>query len=612
MRSIRLILLFVALALGASRAVLAETRVALVIGESAYQRVAPLANPARDATAIAELLKSARFSTVRLEIDRGKKELQQALRDFADLAETADVAALYYAGHGVEIGGKNYLVPVDADLRSDLDADDQAVDLDYVLKRMEGARKLKLVMLDACRNNPFKIKARGRSIGRGLAAPSGAESGTLIAFAAQPGETAEDGDGDHSPYAQALLDHLTAPGAELGMALRRVHDAVLRSSGRKRQEPWTNGAIGAEEIYFGPKAGAAAASAGPSADEAAWRFVKSSKDAAQVQEFIDAYPGSRFRAEAEALLARLRAAAAARPAAPAPQQVAAVTPAAPPMASNPCGGATLASLSARTPAPLTPCEERALAAKDVFKECPSCPEMVVVPAGSFTMGSPLTEKDRSGSEDPQHVVTIGKPFAVGRFAVTFDEWDACVADRGCGGYRPKDEGWERKRRPVIKISWNDAKLYLDWLSRKTGKTYRLLSEAEWEYAARVGTTTPFSFGANITPDQVNYDGNYPYAGGAKGLYRGRTVPVGSLPGNAWGLYEMHGNVWQWVEDAWHSSYAGAPGDGSVWDGDKAADRAIRGGSWINDARFARSASRGRAAPDFRIDFLGFRCARVQE
>ncbi|MDP6709224.1 MAG: SUMF1/EgtB/PvdO family nonheme iron enzyme, partial [Alphaproteobacteria bacterium] len=171
---------------------------------------------------------------------------------------------------------------------------------------------------------------------------------------------------------------------------------------------------------------------------------------------------------------------------------------------------------------------------EVFKDCHDCPEMVVIPAGSFQMGSPPSEEGRSKDEGPQHHVTIAKPFAVGKFEVTFAEWDACVLDAGCGGYRPKDRGWGRGRRPAIYVSWKDARAYVDWLSRETGKTYRLLSEAEWEYMARAGTTTPFHFGSTISTAQANYDGNYVYGSGRKGEYRRKTIPVGSFSANRFG------------------------------------------------------------------------------
>ena len=196
-----------------------------------------------------------------------------------------------------------------------------------------------------------------------------------------------------------------------------------------------------------------------------------------------------------------------------------------------------------------------------FKDCPDCPEMTIVPEGRFTMGSPENEPEHQ-SEEAQHEVRFGKPFAVGRFAVTFAEWDACVADGGCGGYRPGDGGWGRDDRPVINVNWNDAKSYVQWLSKKTGKQYRLLSEAEREYAARAGTVTPFWWGSSISTGQANYDGIAILTTVvAKGEYREKTLPVKSFKPNPWGLYQVHGNVWEWVEDCWHDSYNGAPADG---------------------------------------------------
>ena len=208
--------------------------------------------------------------------------------------------------------------------------------------------------------------------------------------------------------------------------------------------------------------------------------------------------------------------------------------------------------------PLSAAEERVLKPKDDFKECAQCPEIEVVPAGSFVMGSPDSEEGRIEEEGPQHRVTFGKSFGVGKFAVTFEEWDACVADGGCNGYKPSDEGWGRGRRPVINVSWEEANAYVVWLSRKTGKTYRLLSEAEREYVTRAGTTTPFWWGASISTQQANYNGNYTYGTEAKGVSRRQTVPVDSFQPNPWGLYQVHGNVWEWTEDCWHDDYSGAP------------------------------------------------------
>jgi formylglycine-generating enzyme required for sulfatase activity len=235
--------------------------------------------------------------------------------------------------------------------------------------------------------------------------------------------------------------------------------------------------------------------------------------------------------------------------------------------------------------------ERALKPKDTFQECANCPSMIVVPAGSFVMGSPVSELTRNEQEGPQHRVTIARAFAAGRFAVTFDEWDACVADGGCDGHRPSDAGWGRGRRPVINVSWKDAKAYVAWLSRTTGKTYRLLSETEREYVARAGTTTPFWWGGSISTSQANYDGGAPFGNGAKGEYRQQTVPVDSFAPNPWGLYQVHGNVSDWTEDCFENNYAGAPTDGSARTGGFCFNRATRGGSWYAAPNWLRSAAR---------------------
>jgi formylglycine-generating enzyme required for sulfatase activity len=260
--------------------------------------------------------------------------------------------------------------------------------------------------------------------------------------------------------------------------------------------------------------------------------------------------------------------------------------------------------------PLTVEQERALKPKDSFKECENCPEMVVVPAGLFTMGSPQSEEERDDfNESPQHQVTFARPFAVGKFAVTFDEWDACAADGGCNGRKLGDQGWGRGRLPVINVTWDDAKSYAAWLSRKTGKTYRLLSEAEREYVARAGTTTPFWWGSQISTNLANYNGKISYSNSPKGEYRQRTMPVDSYSPNPWGLYQVHGNVWEWTEDCYRS-YRGAPTDGSAWTFEDCHRRVLRGGSWISLPKFLRSAFRFVYNSTDSGDVFGFRLART--
>ena len=235
----------------------------------------------------------------------------------------------------------------------------------------------------------------------------------------------------------------------------------------------------------------------------------------------------------------------------------------------------------REPAPLQP--------GDRFSDCPACPQMVVLPAGTFPMGSPDNEQGRD-SDETRRQVRIGT-FAVGVYEVTFAEWDACVAGGGCGGYRPDDGGWDRGARPVLNVSWNDAQAFVKWLSNKTDAEYRLLTEEEWEYAARARTTTPFHTGGTITTDQANYDGG-------TGRYRGQTMEVGSLARNAFGLYDVHGNAAEMVTDCYDGNTGGA-----------CTRRVVRGGSWASRPHFVRSAYRSWCAPTLRNSYNGFRVAR---
>ena len=228
-----------------------------------------------------------------------------------------------------------------------------------------------------------------------------------------------------------------------------------------------------------------------------------------------------------------------------------------------------------------------------FRDCPECPEMVVVPVGSFKMGDLSGGVNRN--ERPVHQITFSRLFAVGKYEVTFDQWDACVSDGGCKT-RPQDEGWGRSNRPVIHVSWNDAREYVDWLSRKTGKPYRLLSEAEWEYAARAGTTTEYYWGNSFSYDYVD-------------IMTRRSSPVGSFLPNGFGLHDMSGNVNEWVQDCYHDSYKGAPIDGTAWTTGDCDERVIRGGG-PGGRKSVRSAHRRWYPRDYGSKNIGFRAART--
>ncbi|MBK7677044.1 MAG: formylglycine-generating enzyme family protein [Candidatus Accumulibacter sp.] len=229
--------------------------------------------------------------------------------------------------------------------------------------------------------------------------------------------------------------------------------------------------------------------------------------------------------------------------------------------------------------------------------------MVVIPAGSLLMGSPAAEKGRRDWEGPQHKVTLPQAFAVGRYEVTFDEWDACVA---AGGYRhtPGDHNRGRGRRLVINVSWNDAQASISWLATKTGKGYRLLSEAEWEYAARAGTTTAYPWGDVPGSRRANLAGSGSQWSGSQ------TAPVGSFPPNGFGLHDMIGNVWEWTQDCRNDSHQGGPADGLAREGGDCGRRVVRGGSWGSRPELARAAYRYSGGPGVPNRVRGFCLART--
>jgi formylglycine-generating enzyme required for sulfatase activity len=235
-------------------------------------------------------------------------------------------------------------------------------------------------------------------------------------------------------------------------------------------------------------------------------------------------------------------------------------------------------------------------------------EMVLIPGGSFMMGSLDSEAGQSGDEGPRHQVTLPE-FRMGKYPVTQAQYQAIM-----GNNPAKFKG---DNRPVEQVSWNDAMEFCDRLSKKLGQPYTLPSEAQWEYACRAGTTTPFHFGETITTDLANYDGNDTYGAGPKGIYRQETTDVGSFPPNGFGLYDMHGNVWEWCLDHYHDSYEGVPADGSVWVSDENkllglfSQRVCRGGSWFNNPRICRCAYRlFNHYPVNRLNYLGFRVVSV--
>ncbi|QYF93364.1 SUMF1/EgtB/PvdO family nonheme iron enzyme [Massilia sp. PAMC28688] len=285
----------------------------------------------------------------------------------------------------------------------------------------------------------------------------------------------------------------------------------------------------------------------------------------------------------------------------------------------------VAELEALLPTSSSPVADTEGVLRDRFRDgSGSGPELVLIPTGRFQMGSPEHERKKAleagaqqswlEREVPQHWVGIERPVAMGRFPVTVGQWREFVLATGWRG--EGEVNWaapgfrQTDLHPVVGVTWHDAQRYVDWLSEQTGQRYRLPSEAEWEYACRAGTRTAFSFGDEINPGLANYDGNYSYNGSPKGVYRKGTTPAGEFAPNPWGLYDMHGNVWEWVQDVVHDNYVAAPGDGSAWEqGGDQGRRILRGGSWLYNPRYLRSALRNGFAANLSNDIVGFRVAR---
>jgi len=595
----------------------AEKRVALVIGNSAYRNVGRLENPANDAKLLSDTLRALGFTLVGggAQLDLDKPAFDRTVQAFGAALAGADVGLFYYAGHGVQVRGENYLIPVDANPTKEADVDFQMLDTNLVLRQMEGAgTKLNIVILDACRNNPFGGRSlavgrardaendRMRDTGGGLAQMQAPE-GTLISFATQPGSVAQDGADGNSPYARALADTIRKPGLGIFDAFNQIGLQVKRAT-KGVQQPWVSSSPIDGAFYFVPSGAAVSApvAAGPAADEVAWSYLKSTTDMRALRQFTDEFPQSAHRSEAEARIAALEQEAARTDAER--QRMAALTP---PATSAP---ALVVPVGA-----LPPERERALKPKDSFKECDGCPVMVTMPAGSFTMGSPANEPQRGPDEGPQQQIAIRQTFAVGRSEVSFDEWSACLAEGGCNAYRPGDYGWGAGKRPVINVSWTDAQAYVKWLSQKTGAPYRLLSESEREYVARGCTSpscpsTPFWFGKEISPARANYDWRYSYDGSAKAQPPRRTVATDASEPNPFGLLHVHGNVWEWVEDCWNASLAGLPDDGAPRTTGDCSSRVIRGGAWSDEPKDLRSAKRSWEVVGERRAEIGFRVART--
>ena len=712
-------------------------RVSLVIinTNSNYEHALFLANSINDSVDLSVVLERSGLAVNRLE-NLSWRNLHRSLWEFSRVAEVSEVAIVFYASHGIEVDRKNYLIPVNAELATDRDLDFEAVSLDLVLHAVKGASEMRLVILDAYRDNLFAAKMQSasaiRSLGGCLARVEPTVE-TLVAYAAKEGTVASDGTGRNSPYSEVLLTYLEEPGLELGLIFRKVWDSVSGArcatdySGKflrnkvvndtnGRQEPFVYSSLSSEGFYLGEipakgvAASAASAESGDSgalqirtqmltADREYWEFLKDSdypsdylayanrfKDGVHVElarirveklQDDSLEPGSSVAsAEETSKLSvddRLKLAeksleltrAKRRQIQHGLHELGFDAGLADGLFDNKSRRAIRLWQQAESKestgylnqseadASVEESKKLEMAAGTTFRDCDGCPEMIVVPGGTFLMGAPASEEGSEDEERSQHWVSIRK-FAVGVSEVTREEY------RNFEDYESKEKKKKKKKNtsskchiideikkdnkfsveyklesdgdwkipkfdqtdqhPVVCVNWKNAKAYASWLSKKTGHQYRLLSEAEWEYAARSGSQRSrfwgdslqlqcrFANGADRTFNDF-FQGNYKSASCRDGA--AHTAAAGSYEANGFGLHDVLGNVAEWIEDCWHENYYGAPRDGSAWvtDGD-CGKRVLRGGSWTSGLGELRSAYRSRVESGFRSVNLGFRVART--
>lgn len=554
-----------------------DSRVALVIGNSAYKN-APLDNPVNDANDMTAKLRSLGFNVIERK-NLNMRQIGSTLREFRSKLTPGATALVFYAGHGIQIKGENYLPAVDAEINSEEDVANQSIAVRQIMDVLDESKtRLNLVFLDACRNNPYSRSFRSGSTG--LARVS-APSGTLISYATRPGSVAADGEGRNGLYTSQLLEHMDS-NQPIELTLKEVvRDVKSRSLGK--QEPWMEGSI--EGNFCFKVCVPATVQQVPAADPASielsfWNSIKDSRNPADFQAYLDKYPNGQFEA-----LARNR-------------------------------------LNATTPEPVKNQATFSKESRQSFE-----PEMVAIREGCFLMGSPATEKDRK-TDEVQHKVCVSR-FEIGKYEITKGQFSAFVAEKnyqtdaeltgGCYFYNGKDwvknasYSWRNvgfvqgDNHPASCISLNDAQAYVAWLNEKTGKAYHLPTEAQWEYTARAGTTTAFYTGNCINPNQASYNGNFDYSNCGTGAHRDQSVPVGSYPANPWGVYDMAGSVWEWTCSDYDPNYYGS--EKICSSSGAQTNRTLRGGSWFIDPKFLRSANRDRYTPDYAIYDRGFRLAR---
>ncbi len=557
-----------------------EKRVALVIGNGAYA-ASPLRNPVNDARDVARALSALGFEVIARE-NASRTEMLRAVVDFGDRLAGGGVGLFYFSGHGIQVGGKNFMVPIGADMRSERYVSVDAVDVDTVLAQMDAAKnRLNIVILDACRDNPFGSRFRG--VTRGLA-PIDAPAGTLIAYATAPGRFARDGEGRNGVYTGALLTAVREPGLKLEDVFKRVTGTVRRQTGGE-QVPWVASSVEGD-FFFSLSAGTAA----PPPVVAATPPPEPPRPT--IREEIRQELGSL------ALSARLEGVEVFV----GDQRVGATRSGRALVVENLVAGSH--RLRARRGDRTWEREVQVVANQrtevliDIEPLRPEPPrtedraEMVLVPTGEFWMGS-----DTGGGEDekPRHRVYLDA-YSIDKYEVTNGLYGHFMAatGRAAPAYWT-DNSFNGPTQPVVAVSWHDAEAYCKWAGK------RLPTEAEWEKAARGTDGRTYPWGDQWDASRAN--------SGESNL--GKTAPVGSYADGAspYGAHDMAGNVWEWVADWYDKDYYKRSPERNPRGPDSGGSFVLRGGSWGSNPFDLRTAYRDDNTPDGRFNNIGFRCAR---
>ena len=536
-----------------------ERRTALVIGNANYES-SPLANPVNDANDIAKALRNLGFIVIHKK-NATQREMEKAVREFGKtLRKHGGVGLFYYAGHGIQVNGRNYLIPVDAEIETESDVKFEAVDAGRVLGKMEDAdNDLNIVILDACRDNPFARSFRSST--QGLARMD-APRGSIIAYATAPGSVAADGGGRNGVFTKYLLKHMNTPGLPIEDVLKNVRTDVLDES-NERQIPWESSSL-TGNFYFNSGRGIAVRKRPTTEPEGSLREEKAGleRERRELERLRTEIERQKLESERKRLQAekkRLEAAS---------------------LANKPSKASTK-PLSKRTGVP----DNR------TWTDPVTGMEFVWVPKGCFEMGCGSWTSDCSNNEKPVHEVCLDG-FWMGKHEVTQGQWKKIMGSNP--SYKKGDT------YPVEEVSWDDAQEFISKLNAKgNGKhDFRLPTEAEWEYACRSGGKPEKYAGGSDVYRLAWYVGNSGHS----------SHPVGTKKPNGIGLYDMSGNVLEWCED-WYGKYSSAslknpkgPSEGR--------DRVIRGGSWYDSQGSARCADRNGFHPDSRHTYLGFRLVRT--